>query len=332
VSQDLTSDIASLTGARPSRPAVELLHDWLLPQEPFVAGVAGWSGISRVFLLSTPVVLVVVHDGAEVSLEPLVFSQLSGWELAPGWRGPTFTLGTLAGLVKVSGVDATAAQQLVFAMERLSQEAPDGAPVSLMPLADAFDELASATLAATGGGPAGEAAALERAARAAMAVCGDAVRQTGGLTMDMGLALSWWSVAAGLDISGGRGATVRRVLNTTDPATQAADLEVLHVGRDEDRRRTCRALADVVMAFAGSLPLSERTSREVFATAAQRTLDAAPQAPVELGRALQPPTAPTGGGHNEVVDQLERLAALRSTGAITDDEFDTMKARLLALP
>jgi hypothetical protein len=201
-----------------------------------------------------------------------------------------------------------------------------------MPLGDAFDELASATLAAGGGGPAGEATALERAARASMAVCADAVRQTGGLTMDMGLALSWWSVAAGLDISGGRGATVRRVLNTTDPTTHAAELELLRLGSDEDRRRTCRALADVVMAFAGSLPLTERASREVFAAAAQRTLDAAPQAPVELGRAPQPATVPTHGGHADVVEQLERLAALKSSGVITDDEFDTMKTRLLTLP
>jgi hypothetical protein len=36
-----------------------------------------------------------------------------------------------------------------------------------------------------------------------------------------------------------------------------------------------------------------------------------------------------GGANRSVVDQLERLAALRNSGALTDDEFTREKARLL---
>lgn len=47
----------------------------------------------------------------------------------------------------------------------------------------------------------------------------------------------------------------------------------------------------------------------------------------KAGRRL-PPTEP-GGGEVDIATQLERLAALRDRGALTDDEFEAQKRRLL---
>ncbi|MCF2525962.1 SHOCT domain-containing protein [Yinghuangia soli] len=43
-----------------------------------------------------------------------------------------------------------------------------------------------------------------------------------------------------------------------------------------------------------------------------------------------PPAAPAAPAQDSVVDQLERLAALRSQGILSDAEFDAQKARILA--
>jgi Short C-terminal domain len=39
--------------------------------------------------------------------------------------------------------------------------------------------------------------------------------------------------------------------------------------------------------------------------------------------------APTGGGGGDLIGELERLGTLRASGAITDEEFTALKARLL---
>jgi Short C-terminal domain len=44
-----------------------------------------------------------------------------------------------------------------------------------------------------------------------------------------------------------------------------------------------------------------------------------------------PPPAPTGGISDAQLDQLERLARLKSQGILTDDELAAQKARILGL-
>jgi hypothetical protein len=53
----------------------------------------------------------------------------------------------------------------------------------------------------------------------------------------------------------------------------------------------------------------------------------------ERDTASAPPANPPAwelGGGRSITDQLETLAALRSTGALTQDEFDMAKALVLA--
>lgn len=42
------------------------------------------------------------------------------------------------------------------------------------------------------------------------------------------------------------------------------------------------------------------------------------------------PAAPAGGGSDELIEQLRKLGALRDQGILTDAEFETQKAKLLA--
>jgi Short C-terminal domain len=50
-----------------------------------------------------------------------------------------------------------------------------------------------------------------------------------------------------------------------------------------------------------------------------------PQVPVQQA----PPPAPAQAAGNPLMDQLNQLAALHQSGALTDDEFATAKAKLL---
>ena len=65
--------------------------------------------------------------------------------------------------------------------------------------------------------------------------------------------------------------------------------------------------------------------------------DAAPQGPAEgavrpvagSGGFAPAPPPPSGGGGSDHIAQLERLAKLRDSGALTDAEFEQEKAKIL---
>jgi putative oligomerization/nucleic acid binding protein len=55
-------------------------------------------------------------------------------------------------------------------------------------------------------------------------------------------------------------------------------------------------------------------------------LEATQQAPA----ASAPAPAPTGGGQDDLVDKLKELSGLVDSGALTKDEFEAAKRKLLA--
>lgn len=69
---------------------------------------------------------------------------------------------------------------------------------------------------------------------------------------------------------------------------------------------------------------SEAQVQAEQAAAQQAQLDARAAAPV----APPPPAAPAAAP-NDVISQLERLAALKGQGILTDEEFAAQKARIL---
>ena len=56
----------------------------------------------------------------------------------------------------------------------------------------------------------------------------------------------------------------------------------------------------------------------------------AQQGPAEPEASAPPPAAPAAAAPSDLVSQLKELAALKEQGVLTDEEFATQKARLLA--
>ncbi|MCX5390554.1 SHOCT domain-containing protein [Streptomyces sp. NBC_00094] len=68
------------------------------------------------------------------------------------------------------------------------------------------------------------------------------------------------------------------------------------------------------------------------AAAADQQLYAQPPQPVQQPQAVAqtPAPAPAPAAADDTLDQLERLAALKKQGVLTDAEFEAQKARILA--
>ncbi|MFE4975469.1 SHOCT domain-containing protein [Kitasatospora sp. NPDC056651] len=84
----------------------------------------------------------------------------------------------------------------------------------------------------------------------------------------------------------------------------------------------------LVVALTGSHRFEEVVKAEFFA----EQLRAAARAARDAGQpelTTAPAEAVTGPGGEQLIGQLERLAALRTSGALTEDEFSRAKRRLL---
>ena len=62
---------------------------------------------------------------------------------------------------------------------------------------------------------------------------------------------------------------------------------------------------------------------------AERSAKQAAAAQAQLDDYIRQTAASTGGGGSSPVDELHKLAALRDSGAITEEEFQAMKARVV---
>jgi multidrug resistance efflux pump len=69
---------------------------------------------------------------------------------------------------------------------------------------------------------------------------------------------------------------------------------------------------------------AERWQQQDYAQQAEYAQQQAAYAP-------PPPPAPAGTGGSDVTAELERLAALRNQGVLSDEEFAAAKAKLLGL-
>ncbi len=63
---------------------------------------------------------------------------------------------------------------------------------------------------------------------------------------------------------------------------------------------------------------------------AQRSAKQAADAQAQFDDYIRQAAASTGGGGSSPVDELHKLAALRDNGTITEEEFQTMKARVVS--
>jgi hypothetical protein len=87
-------------------------------------------------------------------------------------------------------------------------------------------------------------------------------------------------------------------------------------------------VAGTATAVAGHVHEKQYEKQEAKAEAAQAQAQAAPPPPDPAP--APPAAAPAAGGEESLLDQIERLGKLHSQGLLTDDEFSSMKAKLLA--
>lgn len=87
-------------------------------------------------------------------------------------------------------------------------------------------------------------------------------------------------------------------------------------------------VAGTATAVAGHVHEKQNEKQEAKAEAAQAQAAPPPPDPAPAPPAAAP--APAAGGEESLLDQIERLGQLHSQGLLTDDEFASMKAKLLA--
>ncbi|MFD0347824.1 SHOCT domain-containing protein [Kitasatospora aburaviensis] len=82
----------------------------------------------------------------------------------------------------------------------------------------------------------------------------------------------------------------------------------------------------LVVALTGSHRFEDVIKAEVFAEQVRAAARLAREA-AQKSQAAAPAAAPSSGA--DLLDQLERLAALHTAGALTDEEFSRAKQRLI---
>lgn len=88
-------------------------------------------------------------------------------------------------------------------------------------------------------------------------------------------------------------------------------------------------VAGTATAVSGSMQRHQAEKYEQSQQAQQAQQAPPPQAPAP--QAAPAPAPAAGGISDEALDQLQKLSALHSAGALTDEEFAAAKAKILGL-
>ena len=91
-------------------------------------------------------------------------------------------------------------------------------------------------------------------------------------------------------------------------------------------------IAGTATAVSGSIQKKQQAgAAQAQAAAEQQTAQAAPPPPPPPPAPAVPQDAPPAAGSGDLMDQLERLGNLKTSGLLSDEEFSAAKAQLLGL-
>ncbi|MEE1786674.1 SHOCT domain-containing protein [Streptomyces sp. SP17BM10] len=90
-----------------------------------------------------------------------------------------------------------------------------------------------------------------------------------------------------------------------------------------------RGVARTAVVAGTATAVSNRVSRRQAGRWAQQDAPAAPAAPAAANQAPPPAAAPSST--DDTIDQLQKLAALKEQGVLTEAEFAAQKARILGV-
>lgn len=91
-------------------------------------------------------------------------------------------------------------------------------------------------------------------------------------------------------------------------------------------------IAGTATAVSGSIQKKQQAgAAQAQAAAEQQAAQAAPPPPPPPPAPAVPQDAPPAAGSGDLMDQLERLANLKTSGLLSDEEFSAAKAQLLGM-
>ena len=91
-------------------------------------------------------------------------------------------------------------------------------------------------------------------------------------------------------------------------------------------------IAGTATAVSGSIQQKQQAgAAQAQAAAQQEAAQAAPPPPPPPPAPAAPQDAPPAAGSGDLMDQLERLANLKTSGLLSDEEFSAAKAQLLGM-
>ena len=91
-------------------------------------------------------------------------------------------------------------------------------------------------------------------------------------------------------------------------------------------------IAGTATAVSGSIQQKQQAgAAQALAAAEQQAAQAAPPPPPPPPAPAVPQDAPPAAGSGDLMDQLERLANLKTSGLLSDEEFSAAKAQLLGM-
>ena len=91
-------------------------------------------------------------------------------------------------------------------------------------------------------------------------------------------------------------------------------------------------IAGTATAVSGSIQKKQQAgAAQAQAAAEQQAAQAAPPPPPPSPAPAVPQDAPPAAGSGDLMDQLERLGNLKTSGLLSDEEFSAAKAQLLGM-
>jgi hypothetical protein len=331
--------VHSLAGKWPPAAMASLLDAWLLPGEAIEGALAGTTLLRMTYMICTESLLVVLRDGVPPTIAYLVpLTDLTGWQMQDGWSGTNFHLSTTSGMIKLAQVKPRHGIAFAHAIDSAtSRLSAYGVPTSIAAVGMSFESavehasrllsLPEVTHAVGGDSDPAQVIGFDLARALSSTI-------TQSMTYELWLLMSILANFVLPDSDGTRFDRANR-LHSLACEAEAPDyltvtaLEATHEIRRGEWVPLLLEMAALISNAARLAPVG-RTSgpREALLQESDRFAALAAQ----LHTTANPPslTATTESGGSGVIDGLERLSALRAAGTLSEQEFNAVKAKLLA--
>ena len=234
---DIREALGAISGRRPSSHAAELLREWLLPEEPVLAALAGSASLQNAWLLLTPTTVMLLRDGGRPTIGVVPLGQVTGWQVTPTWSGSRVSIESGVGVLDLGQPNESSVGYFIRATEGAYGQLQQGVPLYMAPLSELFDK-AITELETLQQSPAvrerlGDRPAIQLVAWDLFRACGTTIRRSDLITPELSVLVSILLSLAGVPGDQPRGRVLTEHLES--------------VGEDPLREMTLPTLRDLVL-------------------------------------------------------------------------------------